>query len=32
MEHFGSQLDYFLKIWHFTIFEKMQRKTEFINI
>ena len=28
MEHFG----YFLEIWHFTIFENMQRKTEFFNI
>jgi len=32
VEHFGSQLDYFLEIWHFTIFENTQRKTEFINI
>ena len=28
MEHFGC----FLEIWHFTIFENMQRKTEFFNI
>ena len=28
MEHFG----YFLEIWHFTIFENMQRKTELFNI
>ena len=28
MEQFG----HFLEIWHFTIFENMQRKTEFINI
>jgi len=32
MEHFGPQLDYFLEIWHFTISENTQRKTEFINI
>ena len=28
MEHFG----HFLEIWHFTIYEIMQRKTEFINM
>ena len=27
MEHFG----YLLEIWHFIIFENMQRRTEFIN-